>query len=126
MTTTGFLSVARAATGRTASERPADAFLLALLRKTREGSAGAAETPPRLAAADEEVDEESAERESMVAEAILSGGSEVEGGKAMGDSKGEQREEVESDVSSFFRPLNFRSRAPSILSPPPPPCSLSL
>ena len=71
LTTAGLLSpVARAATGRTASER--DALFLALPESpAREGSAGAAATPPRLAAEDEEDTEESAERESMVAEAIV-------------------------------------------------------
>ena len=65
-------SVASAATGRTASEREEDPFLPKALpvKQLREGSAGAAETPPRLAAADEEDTEETAERESIVADII--------------------------------------------------------
>ena len=77
MTTAGLLSVARAATGRTASER-LDALALLPKRPAREGSAGAATAAPRLAAADEEDTEESAEREDMVAAAIFRVG---EGGK---------------------------------------------
>ena len=65
------MSVARAATGPR-ERRLEDAFerLALLMMRPREGSAGRA-MPPRLAAVDEDVTEESAERADMVAEAIL-------------------------------------------------------
>ena len=90
------MSVASAATGRTAAERRTDALAPALPKSpAREGRAGTAATAPRLDAEDETVTEESAERADMVAEAILGRGREVlrrwkDGRQRKGDGKKEE------------------------------------